>query len=183
MADIHVYSCDGRMPAELFEQFFVLMENSFPTTERRDREGFSEELSRERFHLMCDTVEDKLVAVLTYYDFDEFIYVEHFAVNSEERGHGVGSDMMKHLLSDADGKTVVLEVEPPSDGDIARHRIAFYERLGFVLNNYEYIQPPLMKGEPSIPLMIMANPNLLSSEGFEKIRDTLYKEVYGIMNN
>lgn len=183
MADIHVYSCDDRMPAELFEQFYLLMENSFPTTERRDHEGFSEELSRERFHLMCQTAANKLISVLTYYVFDGFSYVEHFAVNSEQRGQGIGSDMMKRLLSYADGKTVVLEVEPSSDGGIARHRIAFYERLGFVLNDYEYIQPPLMKGEPSIPLMIMSTPDPLSFEEFENIRDTLYKEVYGIMNN
>lgn len=38
------------------------------------------------------------------------------------------------------GKPVLLEVEPPL-GEMEQRRIGFYERLGFHLNPYAYVQP------------------------------------------
>ena len=39
-----------------------------------------------------------------------------------------------------DGKTVVLEIDPPVD-EIARRRQGFYQRCGFAVNPYPHVHP------------------------------------------
>ena len=73
---------------------------------------------------------------------------------------------------------MVLEAEPYDSGELAKRRIAFYERQGFVVNEYEYIQPAIAKGEEPIPLIIMSSPRALSKTEYEAIRDAIYREVY-----
>ena len=49
------------------------------------------------------------------------------------------NDFLNHME-----KTVFLEVEEPGT-DLARRRIGFYERAGFCLNDFDYIQPDLQQ--------------------------------------
>lgn len=71
----------------------------------------------------------------------------------------------------------MLEVEPP-ETDTARRRIGFYERSGFVLNGYDYTQPPLGRSRSAVRLMVMSFPRPLDKNAFERVRGELYKEVY-----
>ena len=61
-----------------------------------------------------------------------------------------------------------------------KRRIGFYERNGFFLNEYPYVQPPISQGRKPVPLMIMTSGAAISEKEFEEIRNTLYKEVYKI---
>ena len=54
--------------------------------------------------------------------------------------------------------------------------MAFYERLGFTFNDFEYIQPALSGKE--VELRIMATGGALSEEEFENIKKMLYGIVY-----
>ena len=74
---------------------------------------------------------------------------------------------------------ICLEVEFP-DNEISRRRIGFYERNGFVLNNYPYIQPPISEGRNPVPLKIMTTDKGITEEQFNKIRALLYKYVYNV---
>lgn len=58
--------------------------------------------------------------------------------------------------------------------EIAKQRICFYERLGFHVNPFEYVQPPLHKGQDDLSLKIMSYPKLLTNEGFIFYREILY---------
>ncbi|MBQ9949080.1 MAG: GNAT family N-acetyltransferase [Oscillospiraceae bacterium] len=181
MDNIKIYSKQNRIEKSLFDEFFALMEQSFPTSERRDYEGFFAEFEHPCFHSICYQPE-RLAGVLNYYDFEDFIYIEHFAVSPELRGQGTGAALIGEIKRIGEGKKLVLEAEPPSDGDIACRRIGFYERLGFSLNEYAYIQPPLIKGEQPIPLVIMSFPERLSEKEYLDIRSVLYREVYSGWN-
>ena len=70
-----------------------------------------------------------------------------------------------------------LEVEPP-ETETAKRRIAFYERNGFTLNHFPYMQPPLGEDRDPLPLMIMTTGGAIEKDEFEHIRKTLYKKVY-----
>lgn len=179
MHSITIFDSCNRMPQQVFEEFFSLMEISFPATERRDRNGFLWEYENAEFRSMC-SLSEHLEAVMNYWDMGDIIYIEHFAVAPELRGRGKGAAMMKEMLLRESGKTLVLEAELPSEGEVAKRRIGFYERLGFMMNEYSYIQPPLIKGEPPVPLAIMSCPEALSRESFDHVRETLYRKVYNI---
>ena len=115
---------------------------------------------------------------ITWWDFGDFVYGEHFAMLPECRGAGIGGEVIDRVVADA-GKPVVLEVELPTN-DTARRRIGFYERHGFTLCDAEYVQPPYDAGGEGVPMRLMSHGMPLDAETFERVRDTLYAEVYGV---
>lgn len=177
MDNVVIFSKGNMIEKSMFDQLFSLLQLSFPTSERRNYAGHLGEFAEDKFRCIC-YIPEALKGFLNYWDFGDFVYAEHFAVAPELRGQGTGSALMGELRAIVGNRTLVLEAEPPADSDIAARRIAFYERLGFVLNEYDYIQPALIEGERPIPLVIMSSPRRLTESEYQSIRDRLYKEVY-----
>lgn len=113
---------------------------------------------------------------LAVWEFESFIYIEHFAVDPSLRNSGTGSAMLKELVKQYQ-KPICLEVELPED-ELTRRRIGFYERNGFVFNEYPYIQPPISKGKSPVPLRIMTYGEAITRETFEAMKNVLYRSVY-----
>ena len=113
---------------------------------------------------------------LAVWEFESFIYIEHFAVDPALRNSGTGSAMLQELVKQYQ-KPICLEVELPED-ELTRRRIGFYERNGFVFNEYPYIQPPISKGKSPVPLRIMTSGEAITRETFEAIKNVLYRSVY-----
>ncbi len=113
---------------------------------------------------------------MAVHEWEDLLYIEHFAVAPAYRNAGLGRKMLQALLSGTK-KRVCLEVEPPQD-ELTRRRIAFYERNGFLYHEYPYTQPSISAGRSPIPLRIMAT-QPLSEEAFCEVRERLYREVYG----
>lgn len=177
MDNIVVYNSSARMGSEVFDQYFTLLCEAFPKSERRDRKGHLSEFDEPHFNSVCYQPDD-LKGFINYWNLDGFIYIEHFAVVSELRGQGIGAELMSCLRAIQQEKVMVLEAEPPQDSAIAARRIDFYRRLGFALNPYPYIQPAMMEGEQPIPLVIMSSPLSLSESEFIRIRNSIYENVY-----
>lgn len=113
---------------------------------------------------------------LAVWEFESFIYIEHFAVDPALRNSGTGSAMLQELVKQYQ-KPICLEVELPED-ELTRRRIGFYERNGFVFNEYPYIQPPISKGKSPVPLRIMTYKSEIKREEFQKMKEILYRRVY-----
>lgn len=113
---------------------------------------------------------------LAVWEFESFIYIEHFAVDPALRNSGTGSAMLQELVKQYQ-KPICLEVELPED-ELTRRRIGFYERNGFVFNEYPYIQPPISKGKSPVPLRIMTYGGAITRETFEAMKNVLYRSVY-----
>ena len=158
----------------LFAQLWKLYNDSFPRVERLTLEHQKTALRSELYSLLAYTDEGKFVGLVGYWEFDSYVYIEHLCVDPSLRSGGYGSRIMKHLCGSTD-KTVILEIEPVVDEPTAR-RLRFYEKLGFTLNDYEYIQPALSWKE--VELRIMATGGALSEEEFNGIRKILYGVVY-----
>lgn len=164
---------------EDFTSFFSLMENSFPAAERRSKEDALRLFTCVKCYNVIGYKDEKGVAAfLAYWHFEECYFVDHLAVDPRLRGNGIGSDLMKYFLEQING-TVVLEVEPPED-DITRKRIRFYERLGFHLNHFPYLQPSMQEGQPPVPLLIMSYPDPVSENGFKNMRDRIFHNCYKV---
>ena len=179
MKKLTIYSNKDPMTREYFTRIYEILEYSFPKSERRSAEEHFSEFERSTFRSMV--LEDgAILGFMNFWMLDGFIYLEHFAVAKEMRGQGLGAQLMDELKSLADGQPIILEAEPPDLNDIAARRVRFYERLGFALNGYKYLQPPYSKGEQPLPLCIMSCPDKLSRDRFLRIRDELYRSAYEV---
>ncbi|WNS41434.1 GNAT family N-acetyltransferase [Paenibacillus sp. MMS20-IR301] len=162
-----------------FNEIFAIMEASFPVSEIRTYSGQQALLSNPNYRVYTEKdAEGRTLAFLAAWEFPALRFIEHIAVNPEIRGSGIGNKLMNSYLQCSD-KPVLLEVEPP-DGELERRRIGFYERLGFHLNPYSYVQPPLRAGQEDLPLRIMTYPRMATLQEFRKFRDILYTEVYQV---
>lgn len=166
-----------------FHQVFSLIEQSFPTDEYRTCEEHKELLKEKEYCIYVQhapKIKD-ICAFLAVWQFADFTYIEHFATDPALRGLGIGSAVL-HEVHQYFHKQICLEVELPNT-DLAKRRIAFYERNGFFLNNYPYMQPPISKGKKELPLMIMTSNGQIDQKRFRQIQQTLYEKVYKVNSN
>ena len=161
-----------------FDQMFSLMERSFPEDERRDYNGQRELLAEPAYNLYAKrSPEDAaLQAFLALWELGDMAYIEHFAVDPDCRNGGLGGKILQKVIEDTDMR-ICLEVELP-ETEMAARRIGFYERNGFVMNPFEYMQPAMGEDRHAIPLRIMSYPKRLVADEFETMRDVLYCHVY-----
>lgn len=168
-----------KLKPEDFDKVFQIMELSFPEDEHRTYEEQKELLNNSLYqiYILPDESGENIKAFVAVWEFDEMVYIEHLAVNPEFRNGGLGAMILQELISRSE-KQICLEVEPPKE-TMAIRRIGFYERNGFFLNEYDYMQPAISKGRKPIPLLIMTSGRKISKEEFDRIRTVLYTKVYG----
>ena len=153
-----------------------VFETSFPIEERPLFDTILHARNKTIFHFNVVYLNGNPVGIFSYWTFDKFTYVEHFAVGEQYRNNGVGQRIMKHFLLHI--TQVVLEVEMPTTA-MAQRRIEFYKRLGFAPNPYSYIQPSYHNDDNSLPMIIMSLLPL-SDESFAEVKQCLYTEVYHV---
>ncbi len=162
----------------LFEGLWSIYESSFPSDERRSLEKQAPLFDDKRYYMLAAVEDGRAIGVISYWDLDDFSFIEHIAVHESSRGTGAGTRMMEEFLKGR-GK-VILEVEAPRT-PMQKKRVAFYERLGFLLNSYDYIQPPYGEGKKPVHLLLMSRPARLAEEEFSSARKELHSSVYGLM--
>ena len=153
-----------------------LFEEAFP---EQERPPFSTIRQRDagQFHFLVAENGDEPVGILTYWTFEELIYVEHFAIAEELRNQGLGKAVFLNFLSQQT-EQVVLEIELPNTEE-ADHRMEFYASMGFFRNPQPYTQPSYHHDGRTVPMIIMSKYELDDDE-FEEIRHLLYHKVYGV---
>ena len=170
------------MPIEVmkpheFDAVYRLLEQSFPLDEYRPYDEQKALLNEPRYTIYVLYDEAGAVqAFIALWRFDTFSYIEHFAVDARFRNHGVGAAMLRELVTRLP-TPACLEAEPP-ETDLACRRLRFYERNGFFVNPYPYIQPSISKGRKPVPLVMLTTGGTVDQAAFEAIKDTLYREVY-----
>lgn len=154
-------------PSEVLRELYEL---SFPPEERRD--WFRLPLDTPAFKLMAivDEASGDEIGLITVWQFEGFSYVEHFAVNPNLRGAGLGSKVLEQLQG-----PVILEVEPVGSTPEAERRIRFYERNGFRVLDVHYVQPPYSPGLPELELRLMLRGDIAD---IDKAIKTIHKNVY-----
>lgn len=181
------FSAGTRIAPEDHESLWSRIEQtyiqSFPESERRPfplvRRLVDENPAFTVYALFKESGSHRMYAgFLTAWDFNDFVYIEHFAIDEAARNGGIGGKALKQFLA-ACQAPVVLEVEIPTD-DLSKRRIGFYERLGFRLDTHVYHQPPYQKGGPTLEMRLMTYGDLPLSDSFEAVETTLYKNVYGV---
>lgn len=164
---------------EHYPDFLALYEEAFPNDQRRpynNKADLARFASQHlKFHALEAVEDGKLVGFLTYWVFNKFTYIEHFAVRSDCRCGGIGTAILQHMIKNV-GSELLLEVELPlTDND--RRRIAFYKRLGFRLNeSFLYTQPPYTPDSDEVPMRLMTHGDVTVSD-YDDLREMM-TEVY-----
>lgn len=182
MEEYKIFNSENPIPEALFDEMFSIIERSFPSNERRRKAEHLAEFNSGFFRSLC-LCGERLVGFLNFWDFADFVYIEHFAVDPQLRGKGTGTAIMNKALELNPTRTKVLEAEPPELSDTAFRRIGFYKRLGFLQNPMEYWQPPITANEPPVMLSLLSTPALLSKSEYAEIQGTIYREVYKVPEN
>ena len=159
-----------------------LMSQTFPREERR-----SDELQRvvtDEVDLFFNHVilhQSIPIGLMTYWDFGDFVFIEHFAISQLCRGRGFGKESLLELMKSI-AKPIVLEVELPTDVNTQR-RIDFYKGSGFEVWDFTYHQPPYRDGDQSIPMLLMGSIGVDGERHFQRVQKLLYFYVYRVGDN
>ena len=117
-----------RMQPADFDAVYRLLTQSFPATERRGAAGQRALFSDSAYCVDILRAPDGGVqALIASWDFDDFVFLEHFAVDPACRSGGIGGQMLDAMLARC-GKRACLEAELP-ETELAARRIGFYELL------------------------------------------------------
>ncbi|HLF54158.1 MAG TPA: GNAT family N-acetyltransferase [Candidatus Nanoarchaeia archaeon] len=157
-----------------FKSVWEIYESSFPSDERRDINQQTELLKNPLYKFFAAYDNGSIVGIIGTWQIDDFVFIEHFAIKEGLRGAGLGTALLNAFIPT---KKIVLETERPVT-DTAKRRIAFYERLGFRLNTYDYTQPAYSSDKKPVPMFLMSYPESLSVSEFTEIRRSLHTQVY-----
>ncbi len=159
-----------------FLHFWHLYEQSFPEIERKNHHGMTCALAKKQFHNELFYLASEPSALLAYWQYDRFCYLEYIAVNPMMKGRGIGTQIMQELISRT-LHPIILEIEHVVD-DTTRRRKSFYERLGFIANpQHQHQQPPYQKGFEPLPMLLMTHPQTISKEAYKYFNQILTTEI------
>lgn len=168
------------LKTEDFPNFLKLYNEAFPPEERREYHDERHlanfiKMKGGKFHVLAVKDGDRFLGFLSYWTFEGYTYVEHFAICPEQRGKKLGTEMLHHIFKEV-SPDVLLEVEKPV-GDVEKRRIDFYERNGFcVRKEFNYVQPPYSPDMQPVPMLLMTHGDI-RLHGIDSIKEML-KEVY-----
>lgn len=160
---------------ESFDKVYDKMKAAFPLEERRNSFDEKNCLNDNKFKLFEIFDGEKEVGFIALWVFSEFIFIEHLAIDSDKRNGGYGSKALR-LVKEKYNRTIILEAEAPETEQQIK-RIRFYDRHGFKVNDFPYMQPSYHGGE-GVPLKILSFPRLISQEEFDNFITLTRKYVY-----
>lgn len=166
-------------PLAIREQAWTLYTESFPDYERRSRQAHHAATEDAEFRSKIAVGDNgELIALLFYWIHEGLLFIEHIAVDHSMRGNNIGSKLISELRAKHSDETVILEIDPPID-EISKRRLEFYQRLGFVENDFQYVHPSYARGDNALPhnLVIMSHKRKLTDEEFAEFKDYLYNTI------
>ncbi|AZQ58302.1 GNAT family N-acetyltransferase [Maribacter sp. MJ134] len=160
---------------DYFASAWGLYEEAFPVYERRTLEAQSCLLENPIYKFDVFIEKNVFIGFVMWWDFEDFQYIDHFAVTKSLRSKGYGAKILEDFIKGNSNPTL-LEVELP-DSSINNRRIRFYERLGFKLNLHEYKVPSSID-DRKIDLLVMTYPNSISNESFQKFVSNNHPKIF-----
>ena len=162
MEQQYIKSCEHT----LYKSFLDLYRTSFPLFEQRSTVQQIEAFESKQYKLLACTKNDIFLGFISYWDFDTYCYVEHFAINTDFRGKGYGSKLLQRFTLSTD-KIILLEIDPITDR-ISEARLRFYQKCGFYENTYPHKHPAYRNEYPPHSLIVLTTERELSKEEYQQ---------------
>lgn len=163
---------------EEFDQYYDILENHFPGKEVKEYhylKGLFESKTAKAITLKDN---NRIIGVLSYFDLQDLLFVDYFAILEEYQGQRLGQKMLTYF-KEYSKVPFVLEVEHPTDEQSIR-RIAFYKREGLYLNEHEYVVPEMIGISEELRFLLMSYPNSIKEEEYPSMYQRILDEVYQI---
>ena len=157
-----------------FDAAWNLYERAFPLSEKRTKEEQEKTLQKENYSFMACFHEESFIGILGFWKIEDYLFIEHFAIDEALRGQNYGSKVLTIFLEKH--TEVFLEIEPPLC-EISKRRLKFYQNLGFVQNVYEHYQLPFRDGDTLLSLRILSWQTPLKKERY----DMLYAKMQELL--
>ncbi|RHJ95428.1 GNAT family N-acetyltransferase [Bacteroides sp. AM07-16] len=149
----------------LYNSFKELYSVSFPVFEQRTEEQQEKAFTCANYYLIGYEENETFIGFISYWEFDEYIYIEHLAINQEVRGKGYGSVILRNFITSTH-KIVLLEIDPVIN-DISEARLRFYKRCGFHENPYPHTHPPYRNGYKAHSLIILTTKRKITEKEYQ----------------
>ena len=164
---------------EEFDRFYQILSNNFPTKEIKEYNYMKDTFYAGLYQVLTLKDNDQIVGIMSFYQHDDFRFIDYFAIDGSLKGKGMGSKMLQYFIN-LDDKMVILEVEHPED-EQSKRRIAFYQCNGLYLNDqFEYFVPPVRNLKHRLYFHLMSSKRKINNIEFEKYYPQILKMVYGI---
>lgn len=157
-----------------FSKMISIYNYSFPEFEKRTLVNQIEVLNDESYKCIVVCENNILVGIILYWDFENYKYVEHLAIDKDLRGKSYGSKILKEFCND--NKTIILEIDPPID-EVSVKRLKFYNKLGFVMQEFNHIHPPYRLGYEGHKLKVLSFNRELSKSEYYEFNDFLKNRI------
>jgi GNAT superfamily N-acetyltransferase len=152
-----------------FKYFWEIYNENFPLVEKRVIIQQKQIFPHPAYHLLGFLSNQKLKAFIAYWTFEEFNFIEHLAIDKTAQDKGLGSEILTYFLK-RNTKPVILEIEHPED-EQTNKRLSFYQKLGFVKNQFNHFQPPFHDGNLPLNLLILSYRKEISKELYDKFAE------------
>lgn len=159
----------------LYSVFKALYTISFPIFEQRTEVQQEKAFCCPHYFLSAYTENEVFVGFIGHWEFDSYIYIEHFAIDQTLRGKGHGSKILTDFIN-KNSKIVLLEIDPVMD-DISAARLRFYQRCGFHSNNYTHTHPPYRPGYEGHSLLVLTTVREITKDEYKQFYDDLYNRI------
>lgn len=159
-----------------FSNAWELYNDSFPIEERRLISHQEDILNLDYYHFEMIFNENDIIGIILWWNFENLKFIEHLAVQPLFRGKGLGKKILENFILQ-NSKPILLEVELPTN-KINQKRIQFYQKLGFILNQHPYFQPPMRLGSPKVKLNLMSFPDAISTRELNDFISIFHPMIY-----
>ena len=166
-----------RSPADPgWDEAWAIYQNSFPQKEIRSLEDHLQALSDP--HYTADGIwsDGRLIGILYYWTLRNMSISSIWPFRPTCAVPIWAAGYWRPFCRKA-GR-IVLEIDPP-ETEIAVRRLRFYERLGFVRNDYHYVHPSFQRPYEPHQLVLMSYPKAMTDEecrSFERfVRDPVLR--------
>lgn len=158
----------------LFTQVDQLYESAFPLHEKRDHAAKIRAFNHDNYQLQAWFDGQQFVGMIGVWDFGDYRYIEHLAVNNLLRGQGYGKQMLGQFLQQS--PKTILEIDPLTT-DIAHKRLHFYQSLGFQVNPFVHYHPAYHANMDDHELIVLSYPCPLEPLQYQRFLVDLCHEV------
>jgi ribosomal protein S18 acetylase RimI-like enzyme len=152
--------------------------SAFPANERREYSGLVQLLYNAECVVNLIFADQKIAGFIIVWEFQNFVFIEHFAIEPELRGQGIGEKSLT-IITKNYYKPVILETEPPID-EMSKRRVGFYQRNGFHLLRNQYFQPSYDGIKPKVELRLMSTKSDYSSSQMDECISVIREKVYHV---
>jgi GNAT superfamily N-acetyltransferase len=150
--------------------------SAFPPEVRREYNELIKQIYFENCVVNLIYVNQKIAGFIILWSFNEFVFIEHFAIESGLRGQGIGEKVLEWIRKNFN-KTGILETEPPLD-EISSRRVNFYLRNGFYLLERHYLQPSYGGIKPEVEMKLMGTSTKISDKKLDEYIQQIREKVY-----